>query len=272
MATSRSNKGNHSPADAHVAPFNNGRVELHGHQLYWERYGDQQNPCILFLHHGLGSIHSWRRQVPAFVEAGWQVLAYDRWGYGRSDERPSFEYGYLAKDTEEAFQFLEMLGIEKLVLVGHSDGGSIALLMASEQPARITAMAVVAAHIYFEPTMVGGFDLIEQSTTEPVLIAALEREHGERASRLVHAWVEHWRSTDPHSLSIQDRLAAITCPTLVIQGELDEHATPQHAVDIAEGVQNGYLWLIPKIKHMPPHEIPDLFNRRVLEFLARPGA
>jgi pimeloyl-ACP methyl ester carboxylesterase len=272
MATSHSNRGFQTPADAHIERFDYGKVELHGHQLYWERYGDQQDPCVLFLHHGLGSIRSWRRQAPAFVRAGWQVLAYDRWGYGRSDERPSFEYGYLAKDTEEAFQFLEMLKIKELALVGHSDGGSIALLMASEQPARITAMVVVAAHIYFEPLMVGGLDLIEQSTTEPGLIEALEREHGERASRLVRAWVDHWRSTDPHSLNMQDHLAAITCPTLVIQGELDEHATPQHAVDIAEGVQDGHLWLIPKVKHMPPHEIPDLFNNRVLEFLAESGA
>jgi pimeloyl-ACP methyl ester carboxylesterase len=227
---------------------------------------------VLFLHHGLGSIRSWRHQVPAFVEAGWQVLAYDRWGYGRSDERPSFENGYLAKDSEEAFQFLEALDIKELALVGHSADGSIALLMASEQPARFTAMAVVAAHTYFEPKVVDGLELIAHSITEPGVIKALEREHDERTSRLVRAWVEHWLSSNLHSLSMQDRLTAVICPTLVIQGELDEHATPQHAVDIAEGVQDGYLWLIPKVKHMPHHEIPNLFNHRVLEFLSRPGA
>jgi pimeloyl-ACP methyl ester carboxylesterase len=55
---------------------------------------------------------------------------------------------------------------------------------------------------------------------------------------------------------------------MVVQGELDEHATPQHAVDIAEGVQRGSLWLIPEVKHMPPHEIPEVFNQQVLQFLA----
>lgn len=72
----------------------------------------------------------------------------------------------------------------------------------------------------------------------------------------------------PQNLDMRERLPKITCPTLVIQGELDEHATPQHAVDISEGVQKGQLWLIPDIHHMPPHEIPEEFNAGVLRFLA----
>jgi len=153
--------------------------------------------------------------------------------------------------------------------VGHSDGGSIALLMASEQPSRFTAIVVVAAHIYFEPMMADGLELIAQSAQDAAVIKGLKREHGTRAPNLIHAWVEHWRLADSLSLSMRDRLPSVSCPTLVIQGEQDEHATPQHAIDIAAGVQKGQLWLIPDVKHMPPHEIPDIFNRRVLEFLDR---
>jgi pimeloyl-ACP methyl ester carboxylesterase len=59
----------------------------------------------------------------------------------------------------------------------------------------------------------------------------------------------------------------VVCPTLVIQGELDGHATQQHARDIAASVRQGTLWLIPAVHHMPPDEIPHVFNRRLLSFL-----
>lgn len=269
MATSPSNQRFQHPVGDPNEPQDCGLVEIHDHQLYWERYGDPSDPLILMLHHGLGSIRSWRRQIPAFLQGQWQVLLYDRWGYGRSYRRPSFQDGYLLDDTAEAFLLLDTLGIEDLALLGHSDGGTIALLMASQQPERINAIVVVAAHIYFEPPMAAGLELIAQSISDPRVLTGLKREHGDRALPLVDAWLSHWRSADPASLSMRPLLADVACPTLVIQGELDEHATAQHAIDIAEGVQNGDLWLIPDVKHMPPSEIPDLFNQRVLDYLAK---
>ncbi len=269
MATSRSKQIGENAVGYPDKPQDRGFIEIHDHQLYWERYGAPSDPLILMLHHGLGSIRSWRRQIPAFVQEHWQVLLYDRWGYSRSDERPYFQEGYLLDDTAEAFLLLQALGVKELTLLGHSDGGTIALLMASKQPQRIKAIVVVAAHIYFEPPMADGLDLIAQSVSDPRVLAGLKREHGERALRLVDAWLKHWKSADPASLSMRHLLVEITCPTLVIQGELDEHATSQHAIDIAEGVQKGELWLIPDVKHMPPSETPDLFNQRVLDFLAR---
>ena len=82
-------------------------------------------------------------------------------------------------------------------------------------------------------------------------------------------WIEHWLDSDPGNLDMSDRLGDIHAPVLVIQGELDEHATIDHARDIASGVQRGELWLVPAVGHMPPQEIPDEFNRRVLTFLSR---
>jgi pimeloyl-ACP methyl ester carboxylesterase len=272
MATYHSKERSPSPTISGIDPSECGLIRINQHNLHWERYGNPQAPCVFLLHHGLGSIHSWRRQVPDFVNAGWQVLAHDRWGYGRSDERPEFNHAYLDDDAQEAFTLMDMLGIEKIALVGHSDGGSIALLMAAEQPERINAMVVVAAHIYIEPMMVDGLDLIAQSMSDPILMKGLAREHGERTPRLLQAWVDHWRGADSQSLSMSDLLPTIVCPTLVVQGELDEHATSQHAMDIVENVQQGYLWLIPGVKHMPPHEIPEVFNQRVLQFLADSAA
>jgi pimeloyl-ACP methyl ester carboxylesterase len=82
-------------------------------------------------------------------------------------------------------------------------------------------------------------------------------------------WIEHWLGSDPSSLDMSDRLGDIRSPVLVIQGEMDEHATLDHARDIASGVQRGELWLIPGVGHMPLHEVPEEFNQRVLTFLSR---
>ncbi len=140
--------------------------------------------------------------------------------------------------------------------------------MASERPDLIESMVVVAAPIYFEPKMLPGLETISEASKQPPYSKALDREHGGRARHLVDSWVRHWKGTDPQKLDMRERLPKITCPTFVIQGELDEHATPQHAVDISEGVKNGQLWLIPGIHHMPPHEISEEFNEGVLRFLA----
>lgn len=244
-----------------------GRILIAGHHLYWESYGSSSSPTVALLHHGLGSTAAWRRQVPAFTAAGWRVLAYDRWGYGRSDSRPEFAWDFLRQDVIEAWAVLNALGLERVSLVGHSDGGSIGLLMAADHPERVDRLVSIAAHIYFEPVTGGGVEAIARAAAQSPLREALGREHGAKAPALVAAWTARWLDPQMRSLSLTDELGQIVCPTLVIQGELDEHATRQHAIDIATGIAGAELWLVPGAHHMLPQERPDEFNRRVLAFL-----
>lgn len=238
------------------------------HRLYWEHFPGTGGDPVVMLHHGLGSIRSWRRQIDSFLQAGYALTLYDRWGYGRSDPRPAFEPGFLNQDAEEALQLMNLLGIERAHLMGHSDGGTIALMLAAEHPDRVLSLIVIAAHIYYEPRMLAGLKMIEDSVIKPPLSLALEREHGQRGQELARAWMDHWFSSSPSELDLRAQLGNITAPTLVVQGEFDEHATAKHAHDIAEGVQEGQVWLIPGTYHMPMHECPELFNQHVLEFLA----
>lgn len=240
---------------------------MRGHRLYVEQRGPSDGEHVIFLHHGLGSVLSWKRQLLAFAGEGWRALAYDRWGYGHSDRRTSFAPGFLLDEAESCLALLDRIGIKKASFIGHSDGGTIALLFASKYPDRTKKVVAVAAHGYFEPKIRDGLRYIDETARIPPVLQVLEHEHGERALPLLDAWLAHWRDIDLEGISMMDQLAGIASPVLVIQGELDEHTSVQHAKDIAEGVQDGQLWIIPGVHHMPPHEIPDEFNRRTMAFL-----
>jgi pimeloyl-ACP methyl ester carboxylesterase len=250
-----------------LEPTRSGYATYSGHRVYWETYGPDDHPTIVLLHHGLGSIRSWHRQVPAFLERGWRVLGYDRWGYGRSDPRQEFELGFLHSEAEECYHLLHDLGVGRACLVGHSDGGSIGILVAAAHPERVQRLVLVAAHIYVEAEVVSGMEMIKRSAGSHAFLRSLEHEHGQRAQQLVEAWLTGWMRPENLEFNLRGFLPNVRCPTLVIQGEQDEHATPQHARDIASLVPQAALWLIPAAHHMPTHEVPDILNARVLEFL-----
>lgn len=265
MGTSRFRRTGRS--GALLTPTASGFHRVDRHRLYWELHGRSKGSTVVFLHHGLGSTRSWRRQVPAFVAKGWQVLVYDRWGYGRSDARAAFEKDFLYRDAEESLSLITGLGFKRVSIVGHSDGGSIGILLASQHSELVERLVLVAAHIYAEPKMEESLELLATTSRQSGVSAALVKEHGARAQALVQAWLEGWLQPANRDFTLVWHLPRIQCPTFVVQGELDEHATPQHARDLAAWVPNGELWLIGDVKHMPNHEIPEAFNQRVLEFL-----
>jgi pimeloyl-ACP methyl ester carboxylesterase len=249
------------------SPRLTGQTEIKGHQLYWEIYGAESGANIVLLHHGLGSIRSWKKQIPTLVKKGYNVLVYDRWGYGRSDPRPAFEAYFLHHDAEEAIVLLESLGIHQASFIGHSDGGSIAIILAARFPETAQSLILVAAHIYVEPKMENGLRLIKMASQRPPFSTALEREHSTRAQILVQSWLNCWIQHGPQTLDLVNELQAVKCPTFVIQGENDEHATPQHAEDIAAGISKATLWIIPNVGHMPVQEVSNEFNQRMVQFL-----
>ena len=178
------------------------------------------------------------------------------------------EGGFLRHDALAVAAFLDAIGIRRAHILGHSDGGSIALLLALERPDLARSIVAVAAHTHAEEkTREGLRHSWERMCTEPGWRAQVSPVHRCRGPRLVQAWLEHWLNPDLISLDIRAEIGRIRCPTLVIQGADDEFATPAHAEGIARAIPRAERWLIPQCGHNPFAQHPETINQRVLGFL-----
>ena len=91
--------------------------------------------------------------------------------------------------------------------------------------------------------------------------------HGKKFESTFNNWFNGWHTPDGLKWDMRPILPGIRCPALVIQGDEDEHASSQHAIDISNHIPDSKLWLVPGVKHMLPQEIPDEFNQTVIDFL-----
>jgi pimeloyl-ACP methyl ester carboxylesterase len=222
------------------------------------------------LHHGLGAVRSWKEQIPVLAKAGYRVIAYDRWGHGKSEPRSCWEMPYFESDRVDLEQLLNGLGVERATLVGHSDGGKIAMYFAADHAERVTGLVLVSAHIYLEARMGAGIEqVLRDYQTDARFRKKLQRVHGEKTENLFRGWYTGWTNPALSKWEMRPVIRNIRCPALVTQGLEDEHATPKHAHDIAGSIPRAELWLVPGVGHMLPRDAPEEFNRRLLEFLDR---
>jgi pimeloyl-ACP methyl ester carboxylesterase len=235
--------------------------------------GAASDLTLVFLHEGLGSIALWRDFPTLLCERlGLSGLVYDRWGYGQSEplDRPR-EVGYL---HDEALLFLpevlKQAGVGWPVLVGHSDGGSIALLYAARFPDRPAAVVTEAAHAFVEEITVAGIRAAGRAYAETDLPTRLARYHGEKTQTLFRAWHDRWLSPDFRAWNIEAELAGVICPVLVLQGEADEYGTPDQVGAIARAVSGPTeTALLPGIGHAPHQQAGTQVFDLIAGFLGR---
>jgi pimeloyl-ACP methyl ester carboxylesterase len=225
--------------------------------------------ALVFLHEGLGSITQWRNFPLAVVQAtGLPALVYDRYGYGKSEALRGPKSGaYL---EEEAWlrlpELLAQCGVEKPILVGHSDGATIALLYASLFPESALGVVSEAAHVFIERESIQGIWRTLRAFETTPLRERLERHHGDKVDSMFHGWSDVWLSPDYQDWAMLDCLPAIQTPVLAIQGEEDEYGTPAQVEAILKGVSGpARALLLPRCGHAPHFQARD----RVLDEIAR---
>jgi pimeloyl-ACP methyl ester carboxylesterase len=247
--------------------------QINGHNLYVEQTGPEEGPVVVLLHHGLGSTRAWRGQIRPLTEAGYRVIAYDRWGNGLSDPRSGLDVPAFAADIDDLQDLLDQLNIQRVTLVGHSDGGTIALYFAAQYLEMVESLVAIAAHIYLEPVMENGILGVKQAFEQDERFRlGMRYAHGEKYCEVFNNWYNGWHRAELLGWDMRPLLPSIRCHSLIIQGEQDEHATPQHAKDIAAGIPGSECWILPGARHMLPQENTAEFNARLLLFLKKQPA
>jgi pimeloyl-ACP methyl ester carboxylesterase len=243
-------------------------MEINGREIVLQRTGPQDGPVLVLLHHGLGAIRSWKGQILDFCRAGYQVIAYDRWGHGASAARDRWSMPNFEPDLADLQEILRQLECDQVCMVGHSDGGNIAMLYAQEYPHQVACLVLIAAHVYIEPKMAAGIQALRNAFENDARFRKqLRRVHGEKSEALFWGWYRGWSRPELQDWDMRLLLSGISCPALVVQGSEDEHATPQHARDLASSLPAAELCFIPGAGHMLPQENPREFNQSVLKFL-----
>jgi pimeloyl-ACP methyl ester carboxylesterase len=243
-------------------------MKINGRSIAYQRTGPKNRPLLVLLHHGLGAIRSWKKQIEAFNQAGYQVLTYDRWGHGDSAERDHWSMPNFEPDLADLQRILTQLDCTQVTLIGHSDGGNIAMHYAIQHPQQVASLVLIAAHIFIEPKMTNGIQALKHAfEDDPGFQTRLRRVHGSKSEAVFWGWIHGWTRPGLRDWDMRPLLNQISCPTLVVQGTHDEHASEQHARDLARGIPNAQLWLLPGAGHMLPQDHPVEFNPRVLKFL-----
>ncbi|MFA5914399.1 MAG: alpha/beta hydrolase [Burkholderiales bacterium] len=249
-------------------------LSVRGRKLEYRRIaGAADGPTLVFLHEGLGSIGQWR-DFPARIanETGLPAIVYARYGYGQSDvlQQP-FGVDFMHREALECLpELLRALGIERPILIGHSDGASIALIYAgSGYPLR--ALVALAPHVFVEDISIRGIVAAKQAFESSDLPRKLARYHRD-PMKTFYGWNDVWLAPAFRSWNIERFLPAIGCPLLAIQGYGDEYGTMAQVDAIAR--QAGGPVAVLKLDdcgHSPHRDQPETVATAIADFVRQCG-
>jgi pimeloyl-ACP methyl ester carboxylesterase len=242
----------------------------------WIGGEDPGAPLLVFLHEGLGSLAMWRdwpAQVCALARC--RGLAYSRYGYGRSTPRPHDERwdpSFMHDEADALGQLLAMLGVDTARdppwLVGHSDGGSIALIHAARYPARTAGVIAIAPHITVEDVSIASIERAREAWRTTDLRERLGRYHADPESAF-GGWNDAWLAPEFRAWSIEAMLAAVRCPVLAVQGTADEYGTLEQIRGIARKAPQATLCVLDGCGHSPQREMPQALARTLADYISR---
>jgi pimeloyl-ACP methyl ester carboxylesterase len=257
-----------SPADLNIV-VDGRRVEafLHGP-------APDPVPTLVLLHEGLGCVAMWR-DFPQKLAArtGYGVLAWSRPGYGKSDPVPLPRP--LSYMRDDAFQLLphvlDQAGIKKTILVGHSDGASIATIYAGgRQDFRVRGLALMAPHFFVEDISIKSIAAAREAYDKGDLRERLKRYHGENVDVAFRGWNDAWLDPGFRNWRIDEYVAHIRVPILIVQGRNDQYGSLAQ-IELAE--RDAYspveTVILDRCGHSPQIDQPEATLEAIAEFVHR---
>jgi pimeloyl-ACP methyl ester carboxylesterase len=273
-------------------------VDVHGISVHYKTAGSGR-PAILLLHGFAASTFSWREVMPPLAELG-TVVGFDRPAFGLTERPLPGDWEGRSPYSPESqadltVGLMDALGIERAVLVGHSAGGTVAILTALTHPGRIDALILVDPAVFRgggTPAVLAPFLDTPQMRRLGPLLARRITDWGIEFARSAwydperisaHVWEGYLRPLEAQNwdvglweltrasrpLDIPDRLGELDLPVLVITGEEDRIVPAEESTRLAQALPHGSLVVIPACGHVPQEECPNQFLRAVRDFLAR---
>lgn len=252
-----------------------GFLDISGARLESRSFGPSAAaaPTLVLLHEGLGSVGLWGAFPQKLAAAtGLGVFAWSRLGYGRSSPvtlpRP---VTYLADEAVEALPpVLDAIGLQRGILVGHSDGASIAAIHAARiGDPRVAGLVLIAPHVFTEDSGIAAIGAARDAYRTGDLRARLARHHDD-VDGAFWGWNGAWLDPAFLAFDVTDELAAIGVPVLVVQGEDDPYGTLRQ-VEVLQQRCGGPVetMVLPQVGHAPHRDAPEVVVARIAAFAAR---
>ncbi|SLM29086.1 Alpha/beta hydrolase fold protein [Desulfamplus magnetovallimortis] len=217
---------------------------------------EEDTPYLIFLHEGLGCMAMWKDFPHALCNRlKWPGVIYDRQGYGLSNHitKPrtiNYLHEYALMELPEIIDLI-IPPQKDFFIVGHSDGGSIGLIYASEQNARLKGVITEAAHVFVEPETIRGIEEALKAFEKGAL-GSLTKYHGEKTEKTFHAWSDTWLSPHFKYWNIEYLLPSIISPVMAIQGVNDQYGTAAQVDTIVNKVSGKSVkTMVKKCGHAP---------------------
>jgi len=243
-------------------------------EAVWHGPPPDEAPTLVFLHEGLGSVSLWKDFPEALAaRTGLGALVYSRRGYGKSDSvllpRP------LDDMQQEGLrglpEVLRAAEVGEFLLVGHSDGASIALVYAGSSPAPgLRGVVVEAPHVFCEDVSVRSISAARDAYERGDLRERLRRHHGDNVDGAFWGWNRAWLDPGFRKWNLESFLPGIRVPLLVLQGEGDEYGTAAQVEAIARRAGAGAtVVMLPECGHSPHRDQRERTLQQMADFIQR---
>ncbi|MBP1746283.1 MAG: putative hydrolase or acyltransferase of alpha/beta superfamily [Deltaproteobacteria bacterium] len=249
--------------------------KINDFNIYYEVHGEGET--IVFLHHGFGCLKIWNKIYPSFVTEGFNVVMYDRRGFGQSKGGYDFfEFyesdRYRPESVEELHLIKESLGIGACHLVGQCEGGVVGIDYAIKYPQEVKTLTVASTQCYSEVPMteLNAIRLVNTfAQLEPELQAKMIGWHGEQAEAKYDQFAKQGGAYGFEYFDLRPILHMVTCPTLVLYPDRSSIFDVEQSIAFYRHLPKGELAVFPRCGHNTYEQRPEEYIHTVLDFFKR---